>query len=50
MAKDEVNCDKAEELGAHNHNTMDGKTVLDSTIRKKDQLKALDSLQNTIKI
>ena len=29
---------------------MDGKTVLDAKIGRKDQMKALDALQNTIKI
>ena len=43
--KDEVNCEEAEELGSHI-----GKTLLDPKIRRKDQMKALDALQNTIKI
>ena len=48
--KDEVNCEDAEELDSRIHNTMDGKTVLDAKIRRKDQMKALDALQNTKKI
>ena len=48
--KDEVSCEEAEELGSGIHNTMDRKTVLDAKIRRRDQIKALDALQNAIKI
>ena len=47
---DQVNCEEAEELGFNIHKQLDSLQFISATVRRKDQLHALDSLCNSVKI
>ena len=48
--KDEVNCEQAEEVRLLVHSKMDNQKMTEVKIKRKDQIKALDVPQNTVKI
>jgi hypothetical protein len=48
--KDEVNCEKAEQLGRKIQVSLDNLTIMEATIKRSDQLRPLDYLCNTVKV
>jgi len=50
LGEDEVNCERAEEIGSKAQEMMNNLKFTDVTIKRKNQIKPLDTLSNTVKI
>ena len=50
VGEDEVNCEKAEDLGLAIHQKLDNEKLAKASIKRKDKLCPIESLGNTVKI
>ena len=50
VADESINCDNAEEVGRAIHTKLDHASVSKCTIKRSDQVKSLEILENVVKI